>query len=66
MTGVETAQQECEGCEGKYVPWSWGEVFACTTCGERVRQSHLIQPVTPGRPDYDSIYPIPAHNRSAA
>jgi hypothetical protein len=52
---------ECSGRTGKYVPWSWGEIFSCDTCGERVRMSHTVQPID-GPADYDSTYPIPAHD----
>lgn len=56
----------CPGREGKYVPWSFGVLFDCTTCGAWVRQSHHVEPLSDGMPDYDSVYPIPPHQRRSA
>ena len=56
---------ECTGRKGTYAPWSWGEVFTCSTCGARVRQPHTVKPTSPGPADYDSTYPIPAHERAS-
>jgi hypothetical protein len=52
---------ECTGTTSTYVPWTFGEVFACTVCGRRVRQDHNTRPVRPGRASYESLYPMPAH-----
>jgi hypothetical protein len=49
----------CPSREGRYVPWTLGEVFECLTCGARVCQDHTVGPVR-GR-DYDAVYPIPEH-----
>jgi hypothetical protein len=52
---------ECPGRTGHYVPWSFGESFACSMCGARVHQSHLVGPIAGS--DSQAIYPIPAHER---
>jgi len=49
----------CAGREARYVPWSFGEIFECLTCGLRLRQDHRLQPMR-GQ-GYAAVYPIQAH-----
>ena len=63
MTGQPDKQ--CPNRESRYVPWSFGEVYECTDCGWRERQSHQLKPL-PGqgpRINYDTLYPMPEHPR---
>jgi hypothetical protein len=52
----------CPSTEGTYVPWSFGEIFACVACGHRVRQPHTVPPLR-GEDD-TAIYPIPPHQKA--
>jgi hypothetical protein len=58
----------CPSLSGRYVPWSFGEGFECLSCGQWVRQSHLVQPKRNpnGAIDYASVYPIPQHERKSS
>lgn len=54
--------ETCESRQARYVPWSFGEVFECLTCGRRLRQDHQLRPLL--YEGYDAVYPFPEHDKA--
>jgi hypothetical protein len=51
----------CESREARYVPWSFGEIYECLSCGRRERQRHNLCKLR--GENYEAVYPFPEHDR---